>query len=148
MIVGKLGHSQRIEILHPLFGKLFHYIKHHSFSSQETEKIIIDAEKLFINNTYTEGVPKEKQLLETHQTYIDVHILLEGEETIGWKAKEDLQNEVEPYSQEKDYAFYADTPTTYVTIQPGEFVIAFPEDAHAPAIGSGKIHKLIAKIKI
>jgi len=32
--------------------------------------------------------------------YIDVHILLEGEEMIGWKALEDLQNETKAYSKE------------------------------------------------
>ena len=148
MIIGKLGHSSRIESLHPQLGKLFQFVKQHQFSPQEIGKIILDEENLFINHELLEGHHKEQQPLEIHRTYMDVHILLEGEETIGWKATEDLQQETEPYSEEKDCAFYADTPTSFITLQPGEFAIAFPEDAHAPAIGNGKIHKLIAKLKI
>ena len=83
-----------------------------------------------------------------HHDYIDVHILLEGKETIGWKATEDLKEETKPYSKEGDCALYSDTPTTYVDINPGEFVLVYPEDAHAPVIGEGKIRKLIAKVKI
>ena len=32
--------------------------------------------------------------------------------------------------------------------EPGQFVIVYPEDPHAPVIGSGKIRKLIAKVKL
>lgn len=148
MIVGKLEHSSRIESLHPLLGEVFDYVKQHPFLHHTSEKIILDGENLYINHAFIEGTPKEEQPLEIHRNYLDVHILLEGEETIGWKASSDLTQETQSYSQEKDCAFYADIPTTYITLQPGEFAIAFPEDAHAPAIGSGKIHKLIAKVKI
>ena len=80
--------------------------------------------------------------------YIDVHILLEGNETIGWKASEELKTEIKSYVKEEDCALYSDQPTTFVNIQPGEFVIVFPEDPHAPAIGNGKIRKLIAKVRV
>ena len=36
----------------------------------------------------------------------------------------------------------------YVTVRPGEFLIVYPEDAHAPIIGRGKLRKLIAKVKL
>ena len=31
---------------------------------------------------------------------------------------------------------------------PGEFVIFFPEDAHAPCIGNGKMKKMVVKVKL
>lgn len=148
MIISKLENSYRIESLHPLFGKLFDYVKQHDLLNQETGRIVIDGDNLFINNVALEGVSKDKQLLEIHRDYIDVHILMEGQETIGWKALEDLKEETKPYAKEGDCALYSDKPTTYVEMQPGEFVIVFPEDPHAPAIGSGKIRKLIAKIRV
>ena len=43
-----------------------------------------------------------------HRDYIDVHILLEGTETIGWKAIEDLKDEVKPYEANGDCALYSD----------------------------------------
>ncbi len=148
MIIGKLTDSARIESLHPNFGRVFNYIKELSNIPLESEQIVLDGENLYINHALIDGTPQDKQLLEIHRKYIDIHILLEGEETIGWKPTEDLLDESIPYSPEKDCAFYTDTPTSFITILPGEFVIAFPEDAHAPAIGKGKIHKLVAKIRI
>lgn len=148
MILSKLENSNRIECLHPLFKKLFDYVKQHDLLHEETGKIVLEGDDLFINNVAPEGVAREKQPLEIHREYIDVHILLEGKETIGWKAIEDLKCELKPYEKEGDCALYSDCPTTYVDLQPGEFVIVFPEDPHAPAIGEGKIRKLIAKIKV
>ena len=120
MIVSNLQNSQRIEGLHPLFKSLFDYVKTHDLLHADLGRI----------------------------DYIDVHILLEGEEMIGWKALEDLQNETKAYSKEEDCALYSDRPTTYVSLLPGQFVIVYPEDPHAPVIGSGKIRKLIAKVKL
>ena len=148
MIISKLEHSSRIESLHPHFKQLFDYVKQHDLLHQETGKIILDGERLFINHVVLEGKPETEQLLEIHREYIDVHILLEGQESIGWKPLENLQKEVKPYEKENDCALYSDKPTTFVRMNPGEFVIVFPEDPHAPAIGNGHIRKLIAKISV
>lgn len=148
MIVSNLQNSQRIEGLHPMFGLLFDYVKTHDLLHAELGRIEIDGERLFINNVNPECVAPDKQVLELHHDYIDVHILLEGAETIGWKALEDLENEVKAYSKEEECALYSDRPTTYVNLLPGQFVIVYPEDPHAPVIGHGKIRKLIAKVKL
>ncbi|WP_455584411.1 YhcH/YjgK/YiaL family protein [Bacteroides sp.] len=148
MIVSNLQHSQRVEQLHPLFKQLFDYVKSHDLLHEELGTIKLDGDNLFINNIHPECIPQEKRLLELHHEYIDVHILLEGKETIGWKALEDLKAEKQPYDAKEDCALYSDTPTTFVDIAPGQFVIVYPEDPHAPAIGCGRIRKLIAKVKI
>jgi len=134
MIVSNLQNSQRIEGLHPLFKPLFDYVKTHDLLHTDLGRIEIDGENLFINNVNLECVSPDKQVLELHHDYIDVHILLEGAETIGWK--------------EDECALYSDTPTTYVNLLPGQFVIVYPEDPHAPIIGHGKIRKLIAKVRL
>lgn len=87
-------------------------------------------------------------MLELHQKYMDVHILLQGAERIGWKAAENLTTPMKPYDKAADCAFYSDAPTAYVDLLPGQLLIAWPEDAHAPLIGEGKIRKLIAKVRI
>ena len=135
MIVSNLQNSQRIEGLHPLFKSLFDYVKTHDLLHADLGRIEVDGDHLFINNVNPECVTSDQQVLELHHDYIDVHILLEGEEMIGWKALEDC-------------ALYSDRPTTYVSLLPGQFVIVYPEDPHAPVIGSGKIRKLIAKVKL
>ena len=52
------------------------------------------------------------------------------------------------YNTAQDAGFYTRLAQVYVTLQPQQFVIFFPEDAHAPLIGKGKQRKLIAKILI
>lgn len=148
MIVSNLQNSSRIESLHPLFKTLFDYVKTHDLLHTEPGRIELDGDNLFINNVNPECVPAEKQVLEVHHIYIDVHILLEGNERIGWKAIEDVTQETKPYTADGDCALYADQPTTFVDLLPGQFAIVYPEDPHAPVIGNGKIRKLIAKVKI
>lgn len=148
MIVSNLQNSNRVECMHPLFKTLFDYVKSHDLLHTELGRIVIDGDNLFINNVNPTCVTADEQKLELHRDYIDVHILLEGEETIGWKAIEDLKSEDKPYDKESECALYTDKPTAFVALTPGQFMITFPEDAHAPVIGKGKIRKLIAKVKI
>lgn len=148
MIVTNLNNTERIETLHPLFKKLFDYVKTHDILNTPCGRIDIDGDNLYINNVNPECIPAEKQVLEVHRDYIDVQILLQGKETIGWKALEDSKEEVKPYEKDGDCALYSDTPTTWIHLVPGQMAIFFPEDAHAPVIGEGKIRKMIAKVKL
>lgn len=148
MIVSNLNNTERIESLHPLFKKLFDYVKAHDILNTPCGRIDIDGDNLYINNVNPECIPAEKQVLEVHRDYIDVQILLQGKETIGWKALEDSKEEVKPYEKDGDCALYSDTPTTWIHLVPGQLAIFFPEDAHAPVIGEGKIRKMIAKVKL
>lgn len=148
MIVSNLQNSRRVESLHPLFKTLFDYVKSHDLLHADLGRIELKGDELFINNVNPECLPADKQVLELHRDYIDVHILLEGAERIGWKAIEDLTTEVKPYEKEGDCALYSDVSTAFVDLLPGQFAIVYPEDPHAPIIGMGKIRKLIGKVRI
>lgn len=148
MIVSNLENSSRVYDIHPLFKKLFEYLESHDLLNEELGRITIEGDDLFINNVNPQCVELEQQKLELHRDYIDIHILLEGEEKIGWKAIEDLEFECQAYDKDSDCSLFSDKPDVIVPLKPGQFLIAFPEDAHAPIIGEGKIRKLIAKIKI
>lgn len=148
MILTNLQNTARIEGLHPRFKMLFDYVKSHDILHMECGRIELDGDNLFINNVNPECMPAEKQVLEVHRDYIDVQILLEGRETMGWKALDDVSEEIKPYDPEGDCALYVDRPTSWLHLVPGQVAIFFPEDAHAPVIGEGKIRKMIAKVKI
>lgn len=148
MIVSNLQNSERIESLHPLFKQLFDYVKTHDLLHTECGRIELAGDDLFINNVNPSCVSASDQVLEVHRDYIDVHILLEGKERIGWKAIEDVTDLKQAYQKEGDCALYSDTPTSFVDLLPGQFLIVFPEDPHAPVIGEGKIRKLIGKVRL
>lgn len=148
MILSQLENSERVEFLHPKFKLLFDYIKKNDLLNCELGRILIDGDTLFINNINPTMVDSNMQILEVHRDYIDVHIPLDTAEIIGWKSTNKCYNEYSLYSVADDCALYSDKPSNYITVEPGEFLIVYPEDAHAPIIGEGKIRKLIAKVKI
>ncbi len=148
MILTTLQDCGRYESLHPLFKTLFDYLKSHDLLQMPLGRIDILGDDLFINNSEPEGLKAEDQVLEVHRRYIDVHLLLTGEETVGWLPLADCKAEHKPYDAEGDYGLYADRPSTYFTLKPGMMLLVWPEDPHAPIIGQGKFRKAIAKIKV
>lgn len=148
MILTNLKDCSRYEAIHPLFKQLFDYVRSHDLLSMPIGRIEIDGDRLFINNSEPDCVDEESQQLEVHRRYTDVHILLEGNERIGWSAIDDVKNVSKPYDEEGDYMFYSDRPTSWVDLTPGQVFVAFPEDPHAPICGKGKIRKAIAKLLI
>lgn len=149
MILTTLNECMRYEHLHPSLGTLFNYIKAHGTLLHEPlGKIEIEGDALFVNNSIVDAVARDKQLLELHRQYIDVHILLQGHETVGWKPLAEIEHVSKPYDDATDAEFSNDTPSAYIDMLPGHMLIVFPEDAHAPIIGEGKIRKLIGKVRI
>ena len=148
MILGDLSDTKRVEALHPLLGKLFSYIKEHDFLSDSIGRIELDGDRVFINNDYPILRSQSEQVVEVHRRYLDVHVPLDAPEIVGGKPLCDLKEVQQTYSEEKDCAFYSDRPSTYFTVYPGQFLIVFPEDGHAPIIGEGRLRKICAKIKL
>lgn len=148
MILTNLAHTKEVERLHPDLKTLFDYVRTHDLLSAPTGRIELRGEEVFINNVNPQCVSVEEQPLEGHRAYIDVHILLQGEETIGWLNLADAHELKTPYNEADDFLLYADRPQNYIRLLPGQCLLAWPEDLHAPVIGQGRIRKLIGKIKI
>lgn len=148
MILDTLDNSSRIENLHPLFKQAFDYLKSTDFSKVEDGKIELNGERLTVSIASLFGKEKEEAAIETHKKYIDIQAPLLGVEKIGWKAGAALQEESVPYNEGNDITFYVDRPTAYTKIYPGQFVVYFPEDGHAPGIGQGSIRKVVVKVQV
>lgn len=148
MQIGNLTDAPRIYLLHPLFKELFEFVINHDFDKLEKGKIQVNGDDLFIMNLEIDGANAETQPLEMHRQYIDVHIVLDGNEQIGWKSTDKIEHYTSDFNAENDCALSDDKPSFYVKLNKGEFAIMFPEDAHAPAISDGKIRKLIGKVKL
>jgi YhcH/YjgK/YiaL family protein len=148
MIIGNLANKSRIESLHPLFKTLFDKVECTDFDKLPLGKVEVKGDDLFIMNLHIDGADIEKQPLEMHREYIDVHIVLDGEEQIGWKAIEDIEHYTKEYAADGDCALSDDKPSFFARLTKGQFCIVYPEDPHAPAISNGKIRKLIGKVKV
>jgi biofilm protein TabA len=86
--------------------------------------------------------------LETHDKYIDIQLVLEGFDSMGWKRRATCSQISKPYDAKKDLQFYRDEPDLWLPVQAGMFAIFFPEDAHMPMISDGHLRKVVMKIAV
>lgn len=149
MIINTLSQSERAEAYNEALKLVFDYVKTHDLTQVPAGRIELDGERVFINVADAALKTKEEQKLEVHRAYLDVHIPLSGNETIGWAALADIAVESDaPFDETNDFALFTAPATSYFTLRPGEFCIVFPEDAHAPVIGEGTLRKAIAKVRL
>lgn len=115
----------------------------------------IECKKQIINEniyaTTEEYTTKEQGFFEAHKNYIDIQILLSGEEIIEYTNIEGLKVKQE-YDPSRDIAFYYDdkNPIIPLKLQPGYFTLLYPHDAHKPQLKSStaqKVKKVVVKIK-
>src|SRR3712207_1018243 len=115
-------------------------------ASAEAGRITLQGDELFINVAEPTLEPREARPMEVHRSYIDIQVPLLQAETFGWSALSTLGESDQPFDTVNDFALYSQPAANYVTVEPGQFVVFFPEDAHAPLIGEGQQKKLIGKV--
>ena len=147
MIIDTIENLGKYVELNPLFADVVEFLKNNNLQTIEEGKHFIKDKDLFVNIQVAKGKTQEAAVLETHIEMIDIQIPLTCEETFGYTPLCDLP-EFE-YNAEKDITKYGDTKAqTYVTVKPGQFVIFFPQDGHAPCIiNQPEIKKAIFKVK-
>ena len=147
MIIDTLDNLNKYAALNPLFTDVIEFLNSHDIRTLEAGKYPIKDKDLFMNLQVAAGRSKEAAFLETHIEMIDIQIPISCAETFGYTPLCDLPDF--EYNTEKDITKYGDTkPQTYVTVNPGQFAIFFPQDGHAPCItDEPEIRKAICKVK-
>ena len=147
MIIDTIENLGKYVALNPLFADVVEFLKNNDFQTIEEGKHFIKDKDLFVNIQVAKGKTQDAAVLETHIEMIDIQIPITCEETFGYTPLCDLPDF--EYNAEKDITKYGDTKAqTYVTVKPGQFVIFFPQDGHAPCIiNQPEIKKAIFKVK-
>ena len=147
MIIDTIDNLCKYAAINPLFADVVEFLKSHDLNTMEAGKYPIKDKDLFLNLTSAKGKTKEAAVLETHIEMIDIQIPISCAETFGYTPLCDLPDF--EYNAEKDITKYGDTMAqTYVTVNPGQMAIFFPQDCHAPCIsGEAEIKKAIFKVK-
>ena len=148
MILDILSNANRYEALHKNFPKAFQFLKRADLATLAEGRYDIDGDTIFAIVAKDQGREKDEAQLEIHNKYIDIQMVLEGIDEMGWKARSACTDMVDEYNAENDIQFIADSPISWMTTPPGHFAIFFPEDAHLPLIAKGLIHKVIVKIAV
>ena len=147
MIIDTIENLGKYVTLNPLFADVVEFLKNNELQTIEEGKHFIKDKDLFVNIQVAKGKTQDAAVLETHIEMIDIQIPITCEETFGYSPLCDLPDF--EYNAEKDITKYGDTKAqTYVTVKPGQFVIFFPQDGHAPCIiNQPEIKKAIFKVK-
>ncbi|MDO5557993.1 MAG: YhcH/YjgK/YiaL family protein [Oscillospiraceae bacterium] len=119
------------------------------FTALEEGRHEEDGDKLYINRFSYDTVPESEACFESHKHYIDVHVILEGEEKIGIADAAHYRHK--EYDEETDSYVFSGTPEQYITLRPGKILIVFPRDAHMVKIMTDEkrtVDKAVIKVKI
>ena len=117
----------------------------------EPARIEIDGDKMYATVMEFDAKPMEEQVAEKHEQYIDIHYLIEGEETIGWSPQRDGLEPIKAYDSDADYMLYAPADDeVLLKMKPGMFAVFYPHDIHRPGMGqpSTVIKKAVVKVRV
>jgi YhcH/YjgK/YiaL family protein len=115
-----------------------------------TEKIELSHGSFALEQVY---LPRARPdgFFESHRNYIDVQVIVEGEELM--EVQEIARLEVsQAYLSERDLIKYADSADAAVLrMRAGDVAIFFPEDGHMPSLrwrGPGLVRKTVVKVPV
>ena len=151
MIISRFGSKEfeGISKLSPLFEKSFDRPFEMMKGEIEDGNYAVEGEDAYIAvSTYETKPLNADRRFEAHRDYIDVQLLLEGREMIGFADKKDL-TVTDPYRP--DYELYGMINEFDRVILEGEkFVVIYPGEPHAPGLAAdnpAKVRKVVIKIK-
>ena len=115
----------------------------------------IECKKHILNDNVYANVEeyntKESGFFEAHKKYIDVQLLLTGEEILEYTNLTGLNIKTD-YDDTRDIEFYydGDNPKIPILLKSGFFAVLYPADAHKPQLmykTNQKVKKVVVKIK-
>ena len=146
MIIDNLTNAEKYIALHKDFKLVFDYLKNNNLETMDCAKNIqLRGEDVFFNLDEYETKPTQK--LEAHKKYIDIQVVITGEEYMGYTNIENTSVS-EKYDEKRDVMFLNGSVDKILATNKN-FIIFYPEDAHMPALSvtePKKVKKAIFKI--
>ena len=148
MIVDTLDRAPLYEPLHPRFKAAFDFLRDTDLLALPPGRTEIDGDNLFALTQSYETQPIQGGTLEAHRKYIDIQVVISGEEYIGYAPLAD-QPPVDAFDTEKDIGFYQGGGS-FIRISAGMFAVFYPPDAHLPGRHietPAHVKKVVLKVK-
>jgi len=148
MILDSLSQAERYLKLHPLFPRAFEFLRNTDLKALTPGKHDVQGEQIFAIVETSAGRTRAEAQLECHRRYIDIQLVLAGIDEMGWKPLAECNDPATDYDAARDIRFFHDAPSSWIATPPGSFCLFFPDDAHAPLVSRGPIHKVVLKIAL
>ena len=147
MIIDNLENISKYEKI--ISGKVINFLKNLSCDAK-TGRYEIDSNSYANVDEYS---PKEYAncKFEAHKKYIDIQMVLSGEENLEYRCVDDLKIS-EEYNEKRDVMFFKnpEEKSDYTHLTPFKFAFIYPHEAHKPQIKTiaDKVKKVVVKIHI
>ncbi|MCX6671641.1 MAG: YhcH/YjgK/YiaL family protein [Euryarchaeota archaeon] len=145
MIFDEINHADLYTHLGTPLRDSFDFIRKRKFSFQNTHTYEIGTEGIYA--IPQEYIPKKKgdRVIESHRKYIDIQVMMEGKEYLGYAHKDTLH--FSGYDEEHDTERLTGL-LTFLPFSKGYFVVLFPQDAHMPGVTVRSSSKTVQKVVI
>lgn len=152
MIFDSIYNRKQYAGIHPGIDCLLELMKDYTPNNYPEGRVDVDGDALFMNFADYETHGSDTALLEAHKQYIDVMYMVEGSEIIYIKPTAEMRHITKPYDPEMEALLgQMESDTAAIRMEPGRFIILFPQDAHAPGCYVDevqKVKKIIGKVRI
>jgi biofilm protein TabA len=125
-------------------------IKNFDLKNYQKGKIDINKEVFFGIGLEYDTKNEIECLWEAHQKYLDIHVILEGEEVINISETSTMKQTME-FDYENDYQLFEGTKQHHICLRKGEFLALYPNECHQTAVKleeASFVKKIVFKIKL
>lgn len=151
MIFGNINNQASVSKLPANVLEAIEYAKNNDLLSLEVGEHVIRANELFFNYINYTSTTKENRFWESHREYIDVHVVLEGNEKVSYNLIDNMN--VLDYEQASDFVKQEGESKFDFVLTPGDFCVLYPEDSHMTCLQvkdnqAEDIKKVVFKVKL
>ena len=126
MILDKLTAAQAYRGIHPRLEQVLDCLTEEFLATVGPETQKLEGDALYVTRFTYETLPLEDTFFEAHRRYLDVHLMVEGEERVELASPSGL----DLFEHKDDFYAYRGGAEQSLILRPGSFLVVFPEDAH------------------
>lgn len=153
MIVDTIRHSNQYFCLGSLFQAAFDFLSETDCENLPEGTLSIQGDRvLAIVSSYQTMRVEKTVLVEGHRRYADIQFVVSGSERLAWLTTRRVAGK-SPYNPDKDVwtALVPNEEPSFIRLNPNDFAILFPWDAHAPQLEdqeARRVKKIVMKVAL
>ena len=147
MILDKLTAAQAYRGIHPRLDAVLDRLNAGFLAAVGPETMHLEGDALYVTRFTYDTLPLEDTFFEAHRRYLDVHLMVEGEERVELASPGTLTL----FEHKDDFYAYRGQAEQNLILRPGSFLVVFPEDAHRIKIqvdGPQRVSKVVFKVLV
>ncbi len=142
MIYGEIKDLNQYKGISKNLDKAIEYILNGEYKKGILGKNIIDGDTLYFNYPDCAMTKEIKDgFFEGHKKYIDIHVVISGEENLGYTPCSEVTVKKE-YDSEGDYELYEGTLKNIFHVTEDKFIMFFPNEPHMALLKVGEIKEI------